>query len=446
MLNNHTLALDAHTLKDLEVFDTDTGENSLFQFCDVTQTKGGAKALRQRMEKPWSNADHILATQASLIFILEHRKLFASLPSAYITNLVDEHYIHEILPTIVHENIFTFSLDVFMMWADHEKHRFSITRGVQVTCKFFQKLKRFVAQQELSSINGELALLINEMKTLLSRPKFSALPEKDLGRRTWKILRLDQLFRLHEKEAVTRLLHITYEIDALISMADTTKNNQFTMPTVENGPLYVHAEELVHPFVEKAIANPVHLDQTHRTLFLTGPNMAGKTTYLRAIATSLYFAHLGMGVPAKRFRFSPAEKLFATTSLSDDLRGGISYFRAEAYRVKAVAHAVANGERVIALMDEPFKGTNVKDALDASLAILQRFAEIKDCLFMVSSHLIELGEQLSQNQHVDCHFFEAQENEGRLRFDYLLHRGVSSQRLGMRVLREEGVFELLGID
>ena len=226
-------------------------------------------------------------------------------------------------------------------------------------------------------------------------------------------------------------------------MADVTRNNGYVMPNVEEGPMRVVAEGLVHPFLQQAIANPVNINQEQRVLFLTGPNMAGKTTYLRAFATSLYLAHLGMGVPASRFSFVPAEQLFSSISLSDDLSSGISYFRAEALRVKAIAQAISKGHRVVAIMDEPFKGTNVKDAFDASKAILERFSTKEACLFMFSSHLIELSEHISDAGKIDCRYFQAQEDQGRLRFDYLLRPGVSSQRLGMRVLREEGVFELL---
>lgn len=442
-MENDVLVLDAHTFKDLEIFEAESGETSLFQLCNLTRTSGGAKVLRQRMERPWSSASKIRATQDSLSFILAQRQAFNVLPSAYSTNLVDQHYTHKILPIVTHENIIEFSIAVFAMWADHEKHRYSISRGVQVTCAMLRTLGSFIDQAELASPVGELAPLIKEMRELLARPKLSQVLEKKVGRRTWKILRLDQVFRLQEHKAIDRILELIYEIDALVSMADATDKYQFVLPHTETGPVHVHAEGLVHPLVQNAVANPVQLDQQRRVLFLTGPNMAGKTTYLRAFATALYLAHLGMGVPARSFTFVPVQRLFCSISLSDDLRSGISYFRAEALRTKVVAQAVAEGYRVVALMDEPFKGTNVKDALDASLAILQRFATKKDCLFMVSSHLIELGEQLSSNDQVDCRFFEAEESEGRLRFDYLLHQGVSSQRLGMRVLREEGVFELL---
>jgi DNA mismatch repair protein MutS len=281
------------------------------------------------------------------------------------------------------------------------------------------------------------------MREILDRPRIRNLPEDDVGGWYWKILRLDQVFRIHEKSALDRLLQLIFEVEALVSMADVTMQNGFVMPALRQGPLAVKAQGLVHPFVPGAVANPVELDQNKRVLFLTGPNMAGKTTYLRAIATALYFAHLGMGVPATHFTFTPMQRLFSSISLSDDLRNGISYFRAEALRAKAIAQAIADGYRVVALLDEPFKGTNVKDALDASLAILERFASKQDCLFMFSSHLIELRERLTVTDQIDCRYFEADEGGGKLQFDYLLRSGVSDQRLGMRVLQEEGVFNLL---
>jgi len=139
-----------------------------------------------------------------------------------------------------------------------------------------------------------------------------------------------------------------------------TSKNKFAMPDLQEGPSTVHAEGLVHPFVPSPVANGVALDQNQRVLFLTSPNMTGKTTYLRAIATALYFAHLGMAVPASSFKFTPAQNLFSSISLSNDLHNGVSYFRAEALRAKAVAQAIAGGNRVIALLEEPFKRTNVK--------------------------------------------------------------------------------------
>jgi DNA mismatch repair ATPase MutS len=94
-------------------------------------------------------------------------------------------------------------------------------------------------------------------------------------------------------------------------------------------------------------------------------------------------------------------------------------------------------------MDEPFKGTNVKDAFDASLAVLERLATKEDCLFLFSSHLIELDDQLEETRQISRSHFIAEVDCGKLKFDYQLRPGVSDQRLGVRVLEEEGVFDLL---
>lgn len=441
-LDSESLIIDLHTQKDLEIFNAEEKGTSLFDFCNLTTTNGGASLLKQRMEKPWSNSQRIKATQASLAFVVEHREAFSKLP-AYITQRV-ENYQRDVLLMVTQSNKIEFSISAFAIWANHDRHYRNIVRGVQIACGVTMSLRRYVNQPELADARGELGPILAEMKELLARPNMELIPDKEIeGGWFWRILRLDQIFRLHEKETTLRLLQLVYETDALVSMADATINNGFILPEVVDGHTCVQGIGLVHPYIENAVPNCVELDQSKRVLFLTGPNMAGKTTYLRASAIALYFAHLGMGVPAKSFRFAPAERLFSTISLSDDLHTGVSYFHAEALRVKAVAQAIFEGHRVIALMDEPFKGTNVKDAFDASLEILKHLVGKKDCLFMFSSHLIELSEPLQDTPQISSCHFEAQETGGRLNFEYCLRPGVSKQRLGVRVLHEEGVFELL---
>jgi len=437
-----SLILDAHTLKDLEILHATGHRESLFEFCNQTRTEGGAQILKQRMQRPWSNPERILTTQKSISYIIKHREAFKKLP-AYITQSV-ENYQRGILLMVTEDNKVEFTIGAFLLWVNHDRHYRNIVHGVQIACSVIRALRVFADQADLNEPEGELAVLLKEIKELLARPNMLKIPEKEIeGGWYWRILRLDQIFRLSEKETILRLLQLIYEIDALVSMSVTTEKHGFVLPQVEEGPTQVHAEGLVHPGLDGAISNAVELDQNQRVLFLTGPNMAGKTTYLRAFATAFYLAHLGIGVPAEKFSFSPAQRMFSSISLSDDLHAGISYFRAEALRVKAVAQAISEGYRVVALLDEPFKGTNVKDAFDASLAILQRFASKENCLFMFLSHLIELDEHLDDvGQIKRCHF-EAQESEGRLHFNYLIQPGVSAQRLGVRVLNEERVFELL---
>ena len=439
------LGLDEHTILELEVFESKDGA-SLFQFCNLTRTKGGESVLKRRMQRPWASASRIRETQCSIAYIIENRELFEKLDPGslgFVTGSIDT-YLHAPLPTIVHDNFIEFAYGAIWLYASDAYHVSMISRGVLLMHKLITALRCFLGQPGLASPVGELAPLLEEARTLLLNGPLSEVRQEKPGMglgKLWRVLRQDQLFRVRQADKVSRLLSLVYEIDALIAMADCTKKHNFIIPTVDEGAMRVHAEGLVHPYIQDAVANPVELDQRRRGLFLTGPNMAGKTTYLRAFATALYLAHLGMGVPASRYCFVPVEQLISSISISDNLHSGVSYFRAEALRVKDVADAIMRGYRVVAIMDEPFKGTNVKDTLEASLEILTRFSAMSNLLFMFSSHQIELAEQLQEPMDFRC--FAATETEARLRFDYRLRPGVSTQRIGMRVLREEGVFHLL---
>jgi len=439
------MKLDAQTFKDLEIFKSETGGPSLFDFCNYTRNQQGSEVLRKRMERPWSDPFHIKNTQESITFIISQRQSFDQLPSFVTTEIVED-YFHSSLP-LAGDNFFEFGIGILEIRFGDLRSYGKILRGVGAACELIRALQNIVHLPGLSSTCGELSPLLEEMRELLLHPGFTKLPDKETWNMNfWTIMRIDQVFRLYEQPALNRLLELVYEIDALVSMADATQKHKLVMPEVEEAQLFIKGEHVVHPFLKDAVPNPVALSQEQRLLFLTGPNMAGKTTYMRACAIAFYLAHLGMGVPAQAFRFSPAQYLFSSLSLSDNLNDGVSYFRAEALRVKAVAQAVADGYRVVALMDEPFKGTNIKDALDASREILARFATKEGCLFMFSSHLIELSDQMNATDQIDCRYFEAGESGGKLSFEYILCSGVSNQRLGMRVLQEEGVFELLNYE
>lgn len=435
------LELDALTLEDLGVFTASEGGTSLFEFCDRTRTRGGSRALARRLRSPFAEPARIQRTQASVRFALGSEAVFADLPSAYAT-LGVERYLRSPVPRLTQEHGLEFAMAAAWFWFDDLRQYSTLAHGVEMTCRFLHLLREMVARARAAEPEGDLAEHVAALDALLGEAALSAVPSLPPRGRPYRLLRLDQLFRVRRRGALEEILGHFHEIDALLALARTTREEALALPEVVEGPLRIEAEALVHPLLGEAVANPVDLGPGRGLLFLTGPNMAGKTTYLRAVATALVLAQLGMGVPARRFRFAPAEQLFTSISLRDDLHGGVSYFRAEALRVKAVAEAVAAGARVVAVMDEPFKGTNVKDAFDASEAVLTRFARTSG-LFLFTSHLIELEAAFRRCENIDFRYFEADVDGGRLAFDFRLREGVSAQRLGMRVLEEEGVFGLL---
>jgi DNA mismatch repair ATPase MutS len=220
----------------------------------------------------------------------------------------------------------------------------------------------------------------------------------------------------------------------------------FVLPEVlDSEDLEVAGEGLFHLFLEDPVRNPVRLSALDRLTFLTGPNMAGKTTYLKTLAVAVYLAHLGMGVPARAFRFTPLGALFTSLSPEESIREGLSYFMAEVRRVKSVASGVARAPSALVVFDEVFRGTNVRDALDASLLVIRGFARNVRCLSLFSSHLVELADRLASEPGVRFQRFEGGVEDGRAVYGFRLEEGVSSQRFGLRLLEQEGLPGLLGM-
>jgi DNA mismatch repair ATPase MutS len=316
--------------------------------------------------------------------------------------------------------------------------------GVAATRRLLDAVELFLVDAFLADASGEISQVLEEMSDLLEDRHVEVARARRTGwRQRLHVLADDRTMRQDARPAIERLIRLVHELDALVSMADATRARGFVMPEIVDGAGEVQADRLYHPFLAEAVRNDLVLDERRRLLFLTGPNMAGKTTYLRACGIAVYLAHLGMGVPATAMRLSVFDGLYSAIGLNDNVREGISFFRAEALRVKDVARALAAGEHVLGILDEPFKGTNVRDALDASRAVLRRLARARGSAFLVASHLVELAGDLESLPEVVTRRFEAREDGRELRFDYVARPGVSEQRLGMRVLEEEGVFALL---
>ena len=164
---------------------------------------------------------------------------------------------------------------------------------------------------------------------------------------------------------------------------------------------------------------------------------------LFVLALIVLLAQTGMNVPARRVRLSPVEAILTSLNPSDNLRAGVSYFYAEILRVKEAAELLANGRRCLILFDEVFKGTNVRDALEASAQVILGFARTRRSGSIFSSHLTELAEVLGENRAIRFCRFEGEVRDGRPIFDYRLDAGVSDQRFGLLLLREAQVPELM---
>jgi DNA mismatch repair ATPase MutS len=171
--------------------------------------------------------------------------------------------------------------------------------------------------------------------------------------------------------------------------------------------------------------------------------MAGKSTFIKSVGAAVYLAHTGMGVPAAEMKLSYFDGLLSNINVIDNILKGESYFFNEVQRIKATIEKVSNGKKWLILIDELFKGTNLQDAMKCSHEVIQGLLKCKNSLFILSTHLYELGDTLQQERGICFYYFETTVTGDQLQFNYSLKEGISKDRLGYLIMAREGVVKLL---
>jgi DNA mismatch repair ATPase MutS len=136
--------------------------------------------------------------------------------------------------------------------------------------------------------------------------------------------------------------------------------------------------------------------------------------------------------------------LLSNINVADNIVRGESYFFNEVQRIKATINRINNGKKWLILIDELFKGTNVQDAMKCSIAVIEGFIKMKNSVFILSTHLYEISDELKHHPNIAFYFFETTAENDQLKFSYHLKPGISNDRLGYLILKREGVVKMLG--
>ncbi|WNG45997.1 DNA mismatch repair protein MutS [Archangium minus] len=258
----------------------------------------------------------------------------------------------------------------------------------------------------------------------------------------WDIHALFALERWRERHGaqVRGWFDALAELEALSCLAGLAYDRPgFTWPTLEeNGPK-VKATGIGHPLLDEPVLNDVELPGPGCALLLTGSNMSGKTTLLRALGLNSVLALAGAPVCAQAFSLTPLQVL-TSMRVKDSLERGVSYFYAEVQRIKAVLDAaVAAKGHALFLLDEILLGTNTRERQIASREVLRLLLKTGAC-GGVTTHDLSLASLAEEHSGkvVNMHFRDHLEN-GKMVFDYKLRAGVVDTTNALRVLKMAGV-------
>ena len=197
-----------------------------------------------------------------------------------------------------------------------------------------------------------------------------------------------------------------------------------------------------HPVVEQVsneafIANDLALDESQRMLIITGPNMGGKSTYMRQAALIVLMAHSGCPVPADSARIGLVDRIFTRIGASDDLAGGRSTFMVEMTETAEILHQAT--ERSLVLMDEVGRGTSTFDGLSLALASACNLASERKSLTLFATHYFEMTALPDQLDGVVNMHLDAIEQGDEVVFLHQVKAGAASQSYGLQVARLAGI-------
>lgn len=423
------LATDEQTIEDLGIFGKHN-DSGIYHIYDQTQTRGGEAVLKKLFLHPIADKDEInrrsriIAHFATNSVVFPFDAILFDMAEKYLKNAYEQG------KTTVHK----------VALGERE-----IQNGVVALITLIQGLSEFVKTKDVAILIAYDKERLH-IQTLLASPAMEpVLNEKAKDKLPYTaVAAYDALFSQQEYHRIQELLDYIYHLDVYLSVAKLARERKFVFPkALAKGLGVLKLEGVYHPELKHPVANTIAMDNSNSVIFLTGANMAGKSTFLRSVSTAVYIAHIGFPVAAKAMEFSVLDGMYTTINLPDNLGMGASHFYNEVLRVKKIATQLNQGKDLFVVFDELFRGTNVKDAHEATVAVTNAFSKKKNSLFVISSHIVEAGEELKKASNIGFQYLPTRMNGHVPQYTYTLEQGITDDRHGMIIIRNEGILEVL---
>ncbi|WP_276300109.1 DNA mismatch repair protein MutS [Halorussus lipolyticus] len=242
-----------------------------------------------------------------------------------------------------------------------------------------------------------------------------------------------------ESERVQALADALAEVDVLAALAEVAATRDYARPKI--GGDGIHIEGGRHPVVERTqqsfVPNDAHLDPESAFAVITGPNMSGKSTYMRQVALVTVLAQTGSFVPAASARIDPVDRVFTRVGASDDIAGGRSTFMVEMVELSSILRSATDESLV--LLDEVGRGTSTTDGLAIARAVTEYVHDEIGALTLFATHHHELTETADELPRAFNLHFAADQTDEEVSFDHDVRRGAATASYGVQVAREAGV-------
>lgn len=266
-----------------------------------------------------------------------------------------------------------------------------------------------------------------------------------------KIQAIEQKLFLELQKSISKYHHTILdtaeaiaEIDVLHSLASVAKKQHYVRPEMDTSNI-LHIEEGRHPVIEtlpitgKFTPNDIEIGEKETLILLTGPNMAGKSTYIRQTALLVIMAHIGSFIPAKRARIGIIDKVFSRIGAADDLARGQSTFMVEMAETASILHLAT--QKSLVILDEIGRGTSTYDGISIAWAVAEFLATIpqKMAKTLFATHYFELTELANTVPNIANYTVAVSETASGITFLHKIIRGKTDRSYGIHVAKIAGL-------
>ncbi len=435
------MQIDNTSFSDISIFHHEE-EFSIFHKLNFTRTVGGREWLRRFFSEPHDSIEKIHGTQKVIRTFMEHVNDWPTDISNG-TMLVMDKFLDYPLDYISEAPASLNNLSYrWLHREDYSMVKYSMTHFAD----FYRGIKKIAELLENLDLPANIKLYVDRINGILKQAPLEKLAETEPGEKFTARQNLYFAFHLRGryKTNTLEMIEIFSRLDAWYSMAVAVKTYGLSFPEfIQQDTPLVDAKGLYHILLPEPVPYDLQMNPEHNFLFLTGANMAGKSTLIKAVGSAVFLAHIGMGVPAQKMKLTLFDGLLSNINVVDNIAKGESFFFNEVQRIKNTIEKINNGKKWLVLIDELFKGTNVQDAMKCSLTVVKGLMKIKNSLFILSTHLYEIGDELKNYPNISFRFFETNVKDEQLEFSYQLKVGISEDRIGYVILKREKVVEML---
>lgn len=335
------------------------------------------------------------------------------------------------------------------------KHNNVLGYFIDVTAKHGDRLMTWAPQPEANDtptpINGRTRFI--HRQTLANAVRFTTTDltelESKIAQSAERALAIElELFEqmialtLEQAEGLSHLAEILATVDLSCTQARWADEHHYTRPTLSDDQTFT-IDGGRHPVVEDAlpvgefVANDCNLNDTQKIWLITGPNMAGKSTYLRQNALITLMAQAGLYVPATQAHIGLVDRLFSRVGAADDLARGQSTFMVEMVETAAILNQAT--DRSLVILDEIGRGTATFDGLSIAWATLEYLHDRNNCRALFATHYHELAQLTDRLPSLTCARVDVKEWEGDIVFLHKVVNGTADKSYGIHVARIAGV-------